>query len=136
MTERPIYASAELLAPGLVDFSVEAGFARLNQGTESFDYDESPVASGSFGVDTETNAALVTFRLADGSFVPAGTGVKVEGAAEDSAELVVGYDGQVYFDALEPQNTVVLEMETGVCTATFASSPSPDIQQTIEAVCQ
>ena len=34
VTERPIYASAELLSPGLVDFSIEAGFARLNQGTE------------------------------------------------------------------------------------------------------
>ena len=93
-------------------------------------------ASISFGVDTETNAALVTFRLADGSFVPAGTAARLEGSADDAPELVVGYDGQVYFDELKSVNTVVLEMESGTCSATFASVPSPDVQQAIEAVCQ
>ena len=51
-------------------------------------------------------------------------------------EIVVGYDGQVYFDDLKSDNTAVLELETGTCTATFASNPSPEAQQTIDAVCQ
>ena len=34
----PFYASSDLLAPGLTDFSVEAGAERLDYGIQSFDY--------------------------------------------------------------------------------------------------
>jgi outer membrane usher protein len=43
----PFFVATQLLKPGLVDFSVEAGFARLDYGRLSFSYDKKPVASGS-----------------------------------------------------------------------------------------
>jgi outer membrane usher protein len=36
----PFYASSNMLAPGLLDFSVEVGMPRRNLGIESFDYDQ------------------------------------------------------------------------------------------------
>ncbi|CUX51191.1 Fimbrial usher protein [Agrobacterium genomosp. 13 str. CFBP 6927] len=40
VSETPFFASADLLAKGLIDFSAELGFARRDYGTSSFDYDE------------------------------------------------------------------------------------------------
>lgn len=39
-TSLPFFASSNMLAPGLLDFSLEAGMPRRDLGTESFDYDE------------------------------------------------------------------------------------------------
>ncbi|QPC85449.1 fimbria/pilus outer membrane usher protein [Mesorhizobium sp. NBSH29] len=39
------YLMPGLLTPGLADFSLEAGFPRLSYGRESFDYEQTPVAS-------------------------------------------------------------------------------------------
>jgi outer membrane usher protein len=44
--EQPIFFAPSLLPRGMLDFSVEAGFPRLNHGTESFDYLDQPAASG------------------------------------------------------------------------------------------
>ena len=45
VSETPFYASPDLLAQGLIDFSAELGFARRNYGTSSFDYDDRPLGS-------------------------------------------------------------------------------------------
>src|SRR6188768_908299 len=45
--EKPIFFSPRLLPRGLLDFSVEAGFPRLNFGSKSFQYLDQPAASGS-----------------------------------------------------------------------------------------
>lgn len=45
VSETPFFASADLLAPGLIDFSAELGFARNNYGISSFDYDENFLGS-------------------------------------------------------------------------------------------
>ncbi len=47
VTETPFFASSELLAPGLWDFSAEGGLARRLYGIESNDYDDRFIASGS-----------------------------------------------------------------------------------------
>jgi outer membrane usher protein len=47
VTVQPFYASARLLAPGLTDFSVEAGVPRLSYGTTLDTYVADPVVSGS-----------------------------------------------------------------------------------------
>jgi outer membrane usher protein len=44
--DQPIFFAPLLLPRGMLDFSVEAGFPRLNHGTESFDYLKHPAASG------------------------------------------------------------------------------------------
>ncbi|HHI81783.1 MAG TPA: fimbrial biogenesis outer membrane usher protein, partial [Rhizobiales bacterium] len=41
------FTAPELLAPGLLDFSIEAGLARRNFGEKSFDYDKNPYVSAS-----------------------------------------------------------------------------------------
>jgi outer membrane usher protein len=43
----PFYASQFLLKEGMLDYSLEAGFARQDYGQESFSYGTDPVASGS-----------------------------------------------------------------------------------------
>lgn len=45
VSETPFFASADLLAAGLIDFSAELGFTRNDYGTSSFDYDENLMAS-------------------------------------------------------------------------------------------
>lgn len=47
VTDSPYYASAELLAPGLLDYSFEAGYARNMYGIESAAYDSRLLFSGS-----------------------------------------------------------------------------------------
>jgi outer membrane usher protein len=68
-TSLPFYASAALLAPGLFDYSIEAGLPRLSYGTTSDTYVAKPIASGSirYGIfdwltiagHLETGAGLV-----------------------------------------------------------------------------
>lgn len=45
VSSQPFYASSSLLAPGLLDFSVEAGLPRVSYGTTSDSYVSDPVAS-------------------------------------------------------------------------------------------
>ncbi|MGN7294452.1 fimbria/pilus outer membrane usher protein [Rhizobium sp. SAFR-030] len=45
ISERPFFASADLLADGLFDFSAEIGYARRSFGIDSFNYDEALVGS-------------------------------------------------------------------------------------------
>jgi outer membrane usher protein len=47
VTNRPVYASAKLLRPGLLDFSAEAGVRRFNYGIESNDNEGGLLGSGS-----------------------------------------------------------------------------------------
>jgi outer membrane usher protein len=46
VTEQPFYASPKLLRPGLLDYSIEAGWARRSHGSRSFDYDDKLLGSG------------------------------------------------------------------------------------------
>ncbi len=46
-TTLPFYSSPRLLREGLMDFSLEAGYPRMNFGTESNTYVQTPVGSGS-----------------------------------------------------------------------------------------
>jgi outer membrane usher protein len=58
VTNRPCYASPELLKPGLFDYSIETGVARLNHGSESFGYDNKIAGSASlrYGVNDRLTA--------------------------------------------------------------------------------
>lgn len=48
VTSLPFYTSNRLLAKGLLDFSVEAGYPRRSFGVESADYDDRLMGSGTF----------------------------------------------------------------------------------------
>jgi outer membrane usher protein len=68
-------------------------------------------------------SALVTLRLADGGYVPAGAEAARSGARE---RTIVGYDGQVFLTDLHATNDLTVYLEDGVtCTALFAFSPGP-----------
>jgi outer membrane usher protein len=49
----PLYVDTRMLAPGLVDYALDLGALRRDYGVRSFDYDPSPVATGSlrYGLD-------------------------------------------------------------------------------------
>jgi outer membrane usher protein len=77
VSETPFYASSDLLAPGLWDFSLDAGFARRFYGTESNDYDGRPMASG-----------MIRYGVADW--------LTLEGHAEGGIDLINGGLGGVF----------------------------------------
>ncbi|WP_320198832.1 fimbria/pilus outer membrane usher protein [Agrobacterium sp. rho-13.3] len=58
VSETPFFASADLLAKGLIDFSAELGFARRNYGTSSFDYDERLLGSATVRYGFSDNLTL------------------------------------------------------------------------------
>jgi outer membrane usher protein len=87
-----------------------------------------------FGVSEEPAAALLVIRRPDGSFVPAGSSGQLASGGEP---FFVGYDGQAYVTGLAADNTIILEMPEGACSATFAFTPEPGTQTTIDPViCQ
>ena len=54
----PFFAAGRLLKPGELDYSGEAGYARLNYGVASFDYDPHPVGSASLRAGIADNLTL------------------------------------------------------------------------------
>lgn len=77
VSETPFYASGNLLASGLFDFSAETGFARNFYGTESNAYDDRPMGS-----------AILRYGLSNG--------LTVEAHAEGGAALINGGLGTVF----------------------------------------
>ncbi len=76
VTEYAYYNSTSLLAPGLFDYSLEAGFARRFYGLHSLDYGANPIASGSVRYG-------VTPRLTVEGHAEGGEGLLNLGAAVD-----------------------------------------------------
>lgn len=77
VTETPFFASSELLAGGLWDYSAELGFARRSYGTLSNDYDDRPMGS-----------ATLRYGLTDD--------LTVEGHAEAGEDFLNGGAGGVF----------------------------------------
>jgi len=74
VSETPFYASSALLAPGLSDFALEAGFARRNYGASSNDYDQRPLASANVRYGLSNAATLEGYAQAGGRLALAGAG--------------------------------------------------------------
>jgi len=74
ISETPFYASNRLLAKGLSDFSLDAGFARRNYGSESNDYDKHLLASTTLRYGLTNAATLEGHVQGGGRLVLAGTG--------------------------------------------------------------
>lgn len=70
----PFYASAQMLRPGLLDFSLEAGFARRGFGGRNDDYDSSLIASGSARYGLTDEITLVGHAEGGAGVVNAGAG--------------------------------------------------------------
>ncbi|KRA56680.1 hypothetical protein ASD79_16595 [Caulobacter sp. Root655] len=88
-----------------------------------------------FGVAKSPPSALVTLRLADGGYVPAGAEAARSGASE---RTIVGYDGQVFLTDLHATNDLTVYLEDGVtCAVRFTFSPGPKGGPgVVEALCR
>ncbi|HEY0328558.1 MAG TPA: fimbria/pilus outer membrane usher protein [Rhodopseudomonas sp.] len=75
--DQPFYASSKLLAPGLFDFSAEAGFTRRDFGVVSNSYDSSPAASASLRYGLNDWLTLETHAEAAETLLNGGAGVNV-----------------------------------------------------------
>jgi outer membrane usher protein len=81
-------------------------------------------------VSSDTAAALVVFVRPDGSFVPAGSAVRIDGGDE----FIVGYDGQSFIKNLGSANMATIEIAGGSCRAAFDFVARPGEQVRIEPV--
>jgi outer membrane usher protein len=73
-TEQPFYASPALLRAGLYDYSIEAGVARRDHGTDSFDYDDRLAGSASLRYGTQDRLTTEGHIEAMAGHVSAGAG--------------------------------------------------------------
>ena len=71
----PFYSSPELLRPGLIDFSVETGFARRDFGLRSSDYDDDLIGSGSIKTGVFEDLTVETHAEAGAGLINVGGGV-------------------------------------------------------------
>jgi len=74
VSETPFYASSNLLAKNLADFSAEIGFARRYYGVESNNYDERPIGSATLRYGLTNNLTLEAHAEGAESFYNAGAG--------------------------------------------------------------
>jgi len=81
-------------------------------------------------VALDAKAALVAFKLADGSFLPVGSTLVLNGGEE----FVVGYDGQAYLTGLKPENGVVASYTQGSCEAHIRYSGQAQSQVFLDGV--
>lgn len=66
-------------------------------------------------------AALITLVTPDGKPLAAGASVTLRGTG---AQTIVGYDGQTFIDALQPENVLDISEDGGKCEATFTYDPA------------
>jgi outer membrane usher protein len=86
-----------------------------------------------FAVRTNTNAAVLVLRSADGSPIPTGAhGV----LRESSQSFIIGYDGRAYVHGLAPENTLLVETTQGRCEASFIYKARANEQVSIPITCR
>jgi outer membrane usher protein len=83
-----------------------------------------------FAVRTNIRPAILVLRKPDGTPVAVGSRGQLEGG--DS--FVVGYDGQAYVKGLGPNNTVLITLPEGQCSASFAYKENANEQVMISPV--
>lgn len=89
-------------------------------------------AAVDFGLEPGAQAALVSFRRPDGSFVAAGSSARLSGE-----EVLIGYDGQAYLPRVEARNEVVVEdAERGTCLARFDFAKSGEQTMIEDVACR
>lgn len=103
----------------------------------TYDYIRPGFRSGvyvDFEVEVAPPSAIVILKMANGTMVPAGSEVRLDGSDET---FVVGYDGQAFIKGLQAVNTIHVTLENGTCSAQFGFEARGDAQPTIgPEVCQ
>ena len=103
VTEYATYNSTNLIAPGLFDYSVEAGFARQYYGLYSASYDGNPIGSASFRYGLTPRITLEGHAEGGAGLANAGAGVDfglwhygVVSFAASGSTYDGAYGGQAY----------------------------------------
>ncbi len=85
-------------------------------------------------VRADAPAAIVILKRRNGSDVPAGSNVLLEGGGEPG---LVGYDGRVFLKGLSAENAIHVSADGGDCNASFTFKPQAGRQVVIgPVVCQ
>jgi outer membrane usher protein len=98
--------------------------------------DETVIPARRSGVTVKFNggvkaAALIVLRDAAGNYMAPGAVAMLNGG---ETENNVGYDGQLWLEDLQPENTLTVATESGSCAASFTYVPDPGNQVTIDPV--
>lgn len=107
-TEQAFFSAATMLAPGLYDYSLEAGFARRSFGTFSNDYDGAPIASasGRYGVSDH----LTIEAHAEGGSGLANGGIGAATPLGNIGVLSASLSGSLYDDRIGTRATTGVEV--------------------------
>jgi outer membrane usher protein len=106
-TNQAFYASANLLRPGLFDFSAEAGYRRISYGADSNDYNGDPVASGTLRYGLSDRLTLEAHGEGGGDTLNGGFGLATPigsigvGSLSLAGSRAQGQTGAQYAAALE-----------------------------------
>lgn len=113
-TEKAFLSPSSMLAPGLYDYSLEAGFARRSYGTHSNDYDDAPVASatGRYGISER----LTVEAHAEGGNGLANAGLGARTPIGSLAILSASLSASSYHDRQAAKATFGLEAHLGRVT--------------------
>lgn len=118
-TTLPLYIDTRMMAPGLTDFSVEAGVLRRDYGTRSFGYASSPAASASMRhglsdtvtVEAHGEAGRGLVNLGAGGMLRLGRAGVVSGALAASAGRRHGLLASVGYQYISPLFSVDLQRQ-------------------------
>jgi outer membrane usher protein len=136
-TTLPLYIDTRMMAPGLTDFSVEAGMLRRDYGTRSFSYASSPVASASarhglndtLTVEAHGEAGRGLVNLGAGALVKLGRAGVVTASLSASAGRARGLQPALGYQYISSRFSVDLQTQrAGARYADLASgegSPPP-----------
>jgi outer membrane usher protein len=93
VSETPFFASSDLLAKGLVDFSAELGFARRSYGTFSNDYDDRPVGSATLRYGLSDSVTVEGHAEGGEDFYNLGAGGVFQLGAYGVGSVAAAYSG-------------------------------------------
>lgn len=133
----------KLLVPGLLSYEenrikIDTEKLPVNASVEFTNLKVVPAAGAGinvrFGVQADTNNAVVVFTDINGEYLKVGDEGTLSGSG---TEFVIGYDGRTYIESLSENNTVTIKRQDGECIASFSYSSIQDQQVEIgPVVCQ
>jgi len=142
-TTVPLYVDARLLAPGLFDYSLEAGFLRDGYGVDSFRYDSAPAFNGSARYGLSDGVTLEGHGEASRGVGVAGAGAlfRVPGngvlnlsaslSASGGTQLGLGYQWRTPRLAIDVQGTRTVGRYTDLAARSGAPMPSALYRATV-----
>ncbi|MES2739423.1 MAG: fimbria/pilus outer membrane usher protein [Pseudomonadota bacterium] len=116
-TTLPLYVDSRMLAPGLLDYSVELGLPRRDYGSRSFAYGGAPLASGSarYGVDDRLTVeghvelSALVYNSGAGALVRLGSAGVVSASLAASGGAQRGVQGGLGYQYLGPGVSIDLQ---------------------------